>query len=60
MKYRGDGVISVAANEIPKEIKELSDICLAGDFGKAEKIIKNYQEIFKLLFNKNFSINIKK
>ena len=50
MKYRGDGVISVAANVMPKEIKELSDICLAGDFGKAEKIIKNYQEIFKLLF----------
>ncbi len=50
MKYKGDGVISVAANVMPKEIKELSDICLAGDFGKAEKIIKNYQEIFKLLF----------
>lgn len=50
MKFKGDGVISVAANVMPKEIKELSDICLAGDFGKAEKIIKNYQEIFKLLF----------
>ena len=50
MKFKGDGVISVAANVMPREIKELSDICLAGDFGKAEKIIKNYQEIFKLLF----------
>ena len=50
MKFKGDGVISVAANIMPKEIKELSDICLAGDFSKAEKIIKNYQEIFKLLF----------
>ena len=50
MKFKGDGVISVAANIMPKEIKELSDICLAGDFSKAEKIIQNYQEIFKLLF----------
>ena len=50
MKFKGDGVISVAANIMPKEIKELSDICLAGDFSKAEKIIHNYQEIFKLLF----------
>lgn len=50
MKFKGDGVISVAANVMPKEIKELTDVCLAGDFGKAEKIIKNYQEIFKLLF----------
>ena len=50
MKFKGDGVISVAANIMPKEIKELSDICLDGDFSKAEKIIKNYQEIFKLLF----------
>jgi len=50
MKFKGDGVISVAANIMPKEIKELSDICLAGNFSKAEKIIKNYQEIFKLLF----------
>lgn len=50
MKFKGDGVISVAANVMPRKIKELSDICLAGDFDKAEKIIKNYQEIFKLLF----------
>ena len=50
MKFKGDGIISVAANIMPKQIKELSDICLAGDFSKAEKIIKNYQEIFKLLF----------
>ena len=50
MKFKGDGVISVAANVMPREIKELSNLCLAGNFIEAEKTIKNYQEIFKLLF----------
>lgn len=50
MKFKGDGIISVAANIIPREIRELSDDCLEGNFAKAEKVIQNYQEIFKLLF----------
>ena len=50
MKFQGDGIISVAANVMPKEMKDLSDICLRGDFYEAERIIQNYQEIFKLLF----------
>ncbi len=53
MKFRGDGVISVAANVMPKEIKELSNLCLAGNFVEAEKIIKNYQNFFKLLFTES-------
>ena len=53
MKFRGDGVISVAANVMPKEIKELSNLCLAGNFVEAEKIIKNYQDFFKLLFTES-------
>ena len=32
MKFRGDGVISVAANVMPREIKELSNLCLVGNF----------------------------
>ena len=50
MKFKGDGIISVAANVMPKEMKDLSDICMRGDFDEAERIIQNYQEIFKLLF----------
>ena len=53
MKFKGDGVISVAANVMPREIKELSNLCLAGNFIEAEKTIKNYQEIFKLLFTES-------
>ena len=53
MKFKGDGVISVAANVMPREIKELSNLCLAGNFIEAEKTIKNYQEIFKLSFTES-------
>ena len=31
MKFKGDGVISVAANVMPREMKELSNLCLAGN-----------------------------
>ena len=36
--------------KVKQEMKDLSDLCLAGNFVEAEKVIKNYQEIFKLLF----------
>ena len=35
MKIGADGVISVAANVIPKQIKELSDLCLDGQYSAA-------------------------
>ena len=50
MRYSGDGVISVAANVIPKQIRELSDLCFQGCFKEAEQLNKNYLDFFKLLF----------
>lgn len=50
MKYGGDGVISVAANVMPKRMRELSDLCFQGCFDEAEQINKNYLDFFKLLF----------
>jgi 4-hydroxy-tetrahydrodipicolinate synthase len=50
MKYGGDGVISVAANVMPKQMRELSDLCFQGRFDEAEQINKNYLDFFKLLF----------
>ena len=50
MKYSGDGVISVAANVIPKHMRELSDLCFAQSFEEAEQLNQDYLEIFKLLF----------
>ena len=50
MRYNCDGVISVAANVIPKQIRELSDLCFQGCFDEAEQLNKNYLDFFKLLF----------
>jgi 4-hydroxy-tetrahydrodipicolinate synthase len=50
MRFGGDGVISVAANVMPKQMRELSDLCFQGCFDEAEQINKNYLDFFKLLF----------
>ncbi len=50
MKEGADGIISVAANVIPKQIKELSDLCFSEEFEEAEKINTKYLNLYKLLF----------
>ncbi len=50
MKYEGDGIISVAANVMPKEMKYLSDLCLNHKFDEAETLQKRYSKLFELLF----------
>ena len=50
MKYEGDGIISVAANVMPKEMKYLSDLCLNHEFDEAETLQKRYSKLFELLF----------
>ena len=50
MKGGADGVISVAANVIPKQIKELSDLCFSKKFEEAEKINTKYLHLYELLF----------
>ena len=50
MRYGGDGVISVAANVIPKQIRELSDLCFEARFDEADQLNNNYLDFFKLLF----------
>ena len=50
MKGGADGVISVAANVIPKQIKELSDLCFSKKFEEAEKINTKYLYLYELLF----------
>jgi 4-hydroxy-tetrahydrodipicolinate synthase len=46
----GRGIISVVSNEIPAEMKQLAQHCLAGDFAAARKI----QQRFLPLMNVNF------
>jgi 4-hydroxy-tetrahydrodipicolinate synthase len=45
MKNGGDGVISVAANIVPKVFKELVTNCLSKNFKEAEKISKKYKKL---------------
>jgi len=46
----GRGVISVAANIMPKEMAEFMDACLAGDFAKAKELHLYLYPLFKVLF----------
>jgi len=47
---KGDGVVSVASNIIPKEVNELVQLGLRGDFEMAKKLDEDLQKIFKILF----------
>lgn len=44
------GVISVVANEIPREMSALCDACLKGDFAKAREIHRRYHPLMEVNF----------
>ena len=50
MKLGADGIISVAANVMPKQVKELSDLCFSKEFEEAEKLNEKYLRLYELLF----------
>ncbi len=50
MKLGGKGNISVTANIVPKEMSEIFDLALQGDFAKAEEIDANIKHLHKDLF----------
>ena len=50
MALGGSGVISVASNVIPKQMHELTQAALAGDFTKAAALLRKYQRLMDLLF----------
>ncbi|MBI3458898.1 4-hydroxy-tetrahydrodipicolinate synthase [Candidatus Azambacteria bacterium] len=47
---KGDGVISVASNIIPREVNELVQAGLRGDFKTAKQLDDQLQKLFKILF----------
>ena len=59
MKLGGRGVISVAGNIIPGEIKKLTDYCLAKDFSKTEELHNKLMPLFKGIFIETNPIPIK-
>ena len=53
------GVISVASNLIPAELKKMIDACAAGDFVAAAALHKKYWRLFKDLFIESKPIPVK-
>ncbi len=50
MAVGAEGVISVASNLIPKQVAQLTELCLAEDFAKARKLHQKFYPLFKNLF----------
>ncbi len=50
MSLGGLGVISVASNVIPEQMKALTDACLAGDYARAAALQRSLLPLHELLF----------
>jgi 4-hydroxy-tetrahydrodipicolinate synthase len=59
MALGGKGVISVASNIIPREMHDLSEFALKGDFEKAKKLHYQLLPLFKGIFIETNPIPIK-
>jgi len=55
----GKGVISVAANEVPREMAQLCDCGLAGDFAGARAIHRKYLPLMEINFVESNPIPVK-
>jgi 4-hydroxy-tetrahydrodipicolinate synthase len=55
----GRGVISVVSNEIPAEMKRLTQLALAGDFEGARKIHRRYHALMEINFVESNPIPVK-
>jgi 4-hydroxy-tetrahydrodipicolinate synthase len=55
----GRGVISVASNEIPAEMKRLTQLALAGDFEGARAIHRRYHALMEINFIESNPIPVK-
>jgi 4-hydroxy-tetrahydrodipicolinate synthase len=55
----GRGVISVASNEIPAEMTQLTQLCLSGDFGGARKLQRKYLPLMDINFIESNPIPVK-
>ncbi|MGB2666402.1 MAG: 4-hydroxy-tetrahydrodipicolinate synthase [Candidatus Acidiferrum sp.] len=55
----GRGVVSVASNEIPAEMKRLTQLALAGDFAGAREIHRRYHPLMEVNFVESNPIPVK-
>jgi len=59
MAMGGDGVISVAANQVPAAVKQLVDSVAEGNLEEARRISKTYRNLFRLNFIESNPVPIK-
>jgi 4-hydroxy-tetrahydrodipicolinate synthase len=59
MALGGDGVISVAANQVPKVVKGLVEAMKAGNLEEARRINRTYRKLFKLNFIESNPVPVK-
>ena len=59
MAMGGDGVISVAANEIPAQVKQLVEAARAGNLEEARSINSRYRKLLKLNFIESNPVPVK-
>lgn len=57
--YKGRGLISVASNVIPREITEIVNACIVGDFDRASDLMNNSAEFIKYLFIESNPVPVK-
>jgi 4-hydroxy-tetrahydrodipicolinate synthase len=55
----GRGIISVVSNEIPAEMTQLAQLCLAGDFAAARKLQQKYLPLMEINFVESNPIPVK-
>ncbi|HET9319484.1 MAG TPA: 4-hydroxy-tetrahydrodipicolinate synthase [Bryobacteraceae bacterium] len=55
----GRGIISVVSNEIPAEMTQLAQLCLAGDFPAARKLQHKYLPLMEINFVESNPIPVK-
>ena len=55
----GRGIISVASNEIPAEMTEITRLCLTGDFAGARRMYRKYLPLMEVNFVESNPIPVK-
>lgn len=55
----GRGIVSVAANEIPAEMAQLTQCCLAGNFSEARRLQRKYLPLMEINFVESNPIPVK-
>ena len=55
----GRGIISVASNEIPAEMAQLAQLCLAGNFAAAREVQRRYLPLMEVNFIESNPIPVK-